>query len=512
MADFDAVTHKDVESSRRRAFNTLNQKVDASLLNPRVGWTDPAQGGASGTRAPFDPAAQYELGGGGGSLTIDGDLDMKSYDIINLDRMFFLSDNGLDISNTKGHITSNATGLDLVHFTPSTGTHKFHVGSSTVNLEVARTKINAGKDIDMQTHDIRDLDRLYFKPNSALLTSSSRTYITSNVKSLGGDELFLFVPTNKIQHFYGGALQLLSLSSVSARFQTPIECTKRIVADDEIKVGDVEGTPTDGSIWYADNKLKARINGETVNLGGTPLVAPTAAAGAFWVPVKTYPDNTQITAVTAATLDELFGAQKGAIGVLRPQTTAAAQASTTYLMFKGRYSGASSKWFGVAFNGAFYVDPTTTGIRDTNLEYSSQTAPYGSHTDSDPHNRVFPSRADQKRGRWGVYYESDEWNDAAILVYTISSTTSTDGVLYWKDANLEGGSAKSSVTSGSDTPTLANTIKVIEGSAHTAAGLDAAFGVDDGCMGAYLGTQNYIYVKVNGYWFYINLATRGLSG
>ena len=555
MADFDVVTRKDVERSNRRFANTLNQKVDASLLNPRVGWTDPAQGGASGTRAPFDPAAQYELDGGGGSITIEGDLDMKQYDIINIDRLKFKSDDGLSATDTKAHISSVAAGISLRFFVPATSHAAFYVGSTSSAFDVSDTWVRAYKplrtsryivldptsttptldgsvwhvssklkvrlggntrdiltssaDIDLDTHDINDVDRIFFRSNDILRTNYTKSYIGANARtqtSRPAEDLVFFVPPLKIQHFYSGPVQLLSLSSAHARFQTQIECTEFIKSEKQIRVGILDGTAGDGMIWYEANKLKARINGATVNLGEgttTPTVPePTVATGAFWLPIQTY-SASSISGVTNADLDTAFGAQQGSIGVLKPASNFSAGAyGLTFLVFKGRHGATSTsnsrKWFYIPFTGRRSSTIASTGLRDNALDYSRQRqAPQANHAASVPTNNILGSQ--RGVGKWGIYYQNTEWDEASLFVYTTATT------LMYREKTDELSSG--SVFSG-DVSLLPSTIKTVTGNPDNA-GLDTAFGADDGSCGVRLGSDDWFYVKVGGYWFYIDLTTSG---
>ena len=448
MADFDADTPGDVEQRDRLYVDTLAQKIDAELRNPDVNW-------ASKVDAARDPGSDFILreavsGGGGGTSTIDADLDMNSHDITELDRLFFASNDGLETGNTQAHITSDNNGLELSYYVPTTKTH----------------------------------------------------------------------------NFYAGTLNAFSLSRSLARFKVAMECQQKLTLSKEIKVGSFaagdtapSGADNNGSIWYdsVNNKLKAIINGVVVNLGEggggttvpTPRIPTPHPQGGTWIAIKRYL-HTTLSHHTAGELDSLFGGQIGRIGVLRKNTLDTGAPGELYLVFKNpTTSGITKKWLAIEFDGVLSTTQSTAGYRDDVLHYPHRQIHYLGSNRSDAHNDMIPYD-DRVKGLWGIYTENDDTDDASIYVYnTGSRPVNISGTLKYKRETDELGASApfGDVLSG----TMSNILRSLEGSPHTNEGLDAAFGSDDGCVGARLpgNTNNRIYVKVGGYWFYISVTFSG---
>ena len=121
MADFDADTPGDIEQRNRLFVDTMARKIDAELRNPDVNW-------ASKRDAAKDPVSDFILreavsGGDGGTPTIDGDLDMLMYDILNIDTLRFKSDSPFHITSDKAQIRSNLLGEELNFYVPTGKSH-----------------------------------------------------------------------------------------------------------------------------------------------------------------------------------------------------------------------------------------------------------------------------------------------------------------------------------------------------------------------------------------------------
>ena len=464
MVDFDVESKGDAEQRNRLFVDTLAQKIDTELRNPDVNW-------ASKRDATRDPGSDFILrravsGGDGGTPTIDGDLDMLMYDILNIDTLRFKSDSPFHITSDKAQIRSNLLGEELNFYVPTGKSHLFYIGN-TIEMSLSSA-------INTLRSDVR------FDGN---VTAKRNVSVEGNISTDGTVDADGNISTDGT-----------------------VDADGKITAGKEIKVGSKTGTLSDGMIWYEANKLKARINGETVNLGEgttTPTVPePTVATGAFWLPIQTY-SASSISGVTNADLDTAFGAQQGSIGVLKPASNFSAGAyGFTFLVFKGRHGATSTsnsrKWFYIPFTGRRSSTIASTGLRDNALDYSRQRqAPQANHAASIPTNNILGGQ--RGKGKWGIYYQNTEWDEASLFVY-ITATT-----LRYKEKTGELSSG--SVFSG-DVSSLPSTIKTVTGNPDNA-GLDTAFGADDGSCGVRLGSDNWFYVKVGGYWFYIDLTTSG---
>ena len=453
MVDFDVESKGDAEQRDRLFVDTLAQKIDTELRNPDVNW-------ASKRDATRDPGSDFILrravsGGAGGSPTIDGDLDMLMYDILNIDTLRFKSDSPFHITSDKAQIRSNLLGEELNFYVPTGKSHLFYIGN-TIEMSLSSA-------INTLRSDVR------FDGN---VTAKRNVSVEGNVSTDG-----------------------------------TVDADGKITAGKEIKVGSKTGALSDGMVWYEANKLKARINGETVNLGeGTTTPTgppePTVAVGAFWLPIKTY-SASSISGVTNADLDTAFGAQQGSIGVLKPASNfGAGSFGLTYLVFKGRYGSTSSsnfrKWFYIPFTGRRSSTISNLGLRDNALDYSAQRqAPPADGPNNFPPNNIHGSI--RALGRWGIYYKNTEWDEASLFVYTTSTT------LMYREKTDELSSG--SVFSG-EAASLPDVIKTVTGNPDVA-GLTTAFGADDGSCGVRLGSDDWFYVKVGGYWFYIDLTSSG---
>ena len=196
----------------------------------------------------------------------------------------------------------------------------------------------------------------------------------------------------------------------------------------------------------------------------------------------------------------MFGTGRGSVGVLAPSDGVTGNsAGDLYLAWLRNRGTTNEKWIAVRFAGPFAHTPTTTGRRYSDLVYYPRQGPDPATTASAPSATTYATVL-RTKGRWGLYTESDDTDDGAIFVHR-SATAIT-----WKDKTKVFDGNTVATTGDSEIPELPSEMKVVEGNAHTAAGMDAAFGADDGSMGFYYSgatTNNRIYVKVNGYWFYI---------
>ena len=181
-----------------------------------------------------------------------------------------------------------------------------------------------------------------------------------------------------------------------------------------------------------------------------------------------------------------------------------------YLLFKNpTTSGTTKKWLAIAFDGVLSTTQSTSGLRDDVVHYAHRRIGWTGTNRSDAYNEMLDYDLRQ-RGRWGIYAENDDIDDASLFVYnTGSRDPNISGTLKFKRETDELGA---SVPFGDAlVGYMSNVLLSLEGSTHTVAGLDSAFGADDGCIGARLpgNTGNRFYVKVGGYWFYISLTFSG---
>ena len=466
MGDFDVESKDEADQKDRLYVDTLAQKVDAELRNPDVNW-------ASKVDAARDGGSDFILreavsGGDGGTPTIDGDLDMLMYDILNIDTLRFKSDSPFHITSDKAQIRSNLLGEELNFYVPTGKSHLFYIGN-TIEMSLSSA-------INTLRSDVR------FDGN---VTAKRNVSVEGNISTDG-----------------------------------------TVDADKEIKVGSLtasdtapSGSSDNGSIWYdaPNNKLKAIINGVAVNLGegggGTgpppPTIPTPNPSGGTYLSIHRYL-HTTLAAHTAGELDSLFGGQPSRIGILRPNTLDTGDPGEVYLVFKNpTTSGTTKKWLGIAFDGVLSTTQSTSGLRDDVLHYNDRQIAYVGTNRSDAYNEMIPYD-DRVKGRWGIYAENDDIDDASIFVYnTGSRDPNISGTLKFKretdelGASVPFGDALSGIVS--------HTLLSLEGSTHTVAGLDSAFGADDGCIGARLpgNTGNRFYAKVGGYWFYISLTFSG---
>ena len=565
MADFDAVTHKDVESSRRRAFNTLNQKVDASLLNPRVGWTDPAQGGASGTRAPFDPAAQYELGGDT-ELTIDADLDMNSYDIIELDRLFFKSDDGLTTSSGLAHITSDDVGERLYYFAAAGERHQFNIGTDAVlvlrsnemdvNLplnsddSISTTKfirtgtyssgsrpggngalwyesgkikarlggnirdlLNSDVDIDLKKNNLLKVDRIYFDSDSANTYNDPGAYIRCEKESDQADRILsYYVKSQSLHKFFCGpnlSLSIFETSIVShetMRFLKDVNLGKYDSTDDQVTLPNETG-----SVWYdsGTNEFKGKTNTSIVTFGGSTTADPSEPVR-LRVRSASFPYSGSNP--TKENMNSWFGGWNYAVGLIKPTGTIT-DSSTGMLVWKKqrRASGGDRRWLGIQMLAGSNDSATTTSTdngfnvsqkRIANPSFSTNQTP-GQTPRGEDGNAI-----DLAMGRIGAHADtsSSDANDGSIWVCRTDTLVKSDirNYDFGTDTTAE-------VSDGGVVLDILNLVYEVGATTWPSNDtLDTVFGVDDGSIGFYAleaSSSNRLYAKMGGWWFHANVNT-----
>ena len=130
LADILESTAADVQTAVGNAADAIADKVlgtTATVADTLWGWltgettTDPAntnQNVKSDDRPPI-------------VLTSYGDLNMQTQDMVNVDRVFFNSNNGRDKTSTKSYITSYLSSGEtssLVYQVPANFTHHFYSG------------------------------------------------------------------------------------------------------------------------------------------------------------------------------------------------------------------------------------------------------------------------------------------------------------------------------------------------------------------------------------------------
>ena len=604
MGDFDVESKGDAEQRDRLFVDTLAQKIDAELRNPDVNW-------ASKRDATRDPGSDFILrravSGGGGDLDITSDLDMKMYDILNIDRLKFSSDNGLDTSAIKAAIFSNSDGKELYFYVPPNDpppdntVHEIHFQSATKQIaslsrvlasihvpiectdpittskeirvggptadptgagsiwykssklkariaSLVQDILTTGIDIDLRNYDIVNIDRLFFQSNDGLHTSNEKAHISSN---LAGKELDFYVPyspppaTVYQHHFYSGSTGIASLSRVLANFTTEVESSEKIVSGKGVEVGTRSSTDAisneDGFVWYdsTTNELKARINGaikviQTEDATSTdPDAEPTTPApfsgnvpsGAFYIPVKeTVTTNLGNNNQSATTLDNRFGSLAGAIGLIRPaiinDSTDVGDIRLCWKMNHNQVSGNQYSWSGKRMDGVLMdtASPSarirsTTGARSKQLTYVNKRINNVSQSGSQNPSSAFLLLGNIILGLWGAHSENDDLGDGSIVVLGKIVGTHPNRTVTLNYDTLGSTDELGSTSSGTGSGTVQSTGSIIPVLSLSewptdASTLETAFGIDDGYIGYVYSSgssRGRIYVKANGYWFYLNL-------
>ena len=501
MGDFDVESKGDAEQRDRLFVDTLAQKIDTELRNPDVNW-------ASKRDATRDPGSDFILrravsGGAGGSPTIDGDLDMLMYDILNIDTLRFKSDSPFHITSDKAQIRSNLLGEELNFYVPTGKSHLFYIGN-TIEMSLSSA-------INTLRSDVRFDGNVRAKRN---VNAEGNVSVDGNISTDG-----------------------------------TIDADGKITTAKEIKVGSKTGTLSDGMIWYEANKLKARINGETVNLGEGeaaptppgPDEEPTTPttfsgsipSGAFYVPVEeTVTSNLSNSDASAGVLDNKFGTFAGACGLIRPalinDDTPVGDLRLCYKMWHGAGSGDRYSWSGEPMDGVMMnteSPPTrirsTLGARSKQLTYVHKKVFYQRSSSSQaPSSSELSTAANIGIGSWGIHAQTIDVGDGSIFAFeSVGDGQSGSRPVVIGYERLDSSDELGTTASGALEQGIQNTPGTLPALTMSnwptsAASIEPTFGIDDGYIGYVYSTvsaRGRIYVKANGYWFYVNL-TREVSG
>ena len=390
--------------------------------------------------------------------------------------------------------------------------------------------LTSSGDLNMQTQDMVNVDRIFLNSNDSMDLQSSNTHITSSGPD--SNSMYLFVPRHK-SYFFNvktgnpGSTDvngILSLGIEYAHINGALDVEGEFQAKEGMYIGNVKdiNVPTrDGSIWLDGPNIKARSGNKTVSLSDLNATAiprvsnPTGAeptpftpnppSGALWLPVAVYSGS--ISSVTTAQLEGWFGTGPGSVGIIRPAVWPGSNIEQSVcIVWRTGVIRTSSAWIGVRCSGA--VNPSTlTGRRDTVLAYSKKRAYLTTSGNRDVAiENIQPTSGTGNRriaGAWGVHYKTGDEDNGTLYVmrsqYNVDMKNNTNDF------------GNSSTAFGTSNTLEVSPMKSLWTVSHpfSASTLDSQFGVDDGYIGEYKkfsGSNRYrIYVKANGRWFYIAL-------
>ena len=345
-------------------------------------------------------------------------------------------------------------------------------------------------DIDMKTFDVTNVDRLFFATGSGvdgINTNESRPHISP--VSGGVTSLSLYVPRFRTFHFYEGNNEIMNLSTLGVLSNKAITSTKLVRSNKKIRVG-TDTLQNDGEISLDPNgNVIVRTGGKQKSMsdigtgGGTPI--PTH------INQLIIENTSSFNTISAARLDELFGTQRGCLGIVCPATIANnSDAINLRLYVKARYD-----WHGIRFS---------------RRKFSARSLPITAFAGSSVRRRakftqsIFNSPAvslvGDVDGRIFVHQETDDSDDGT---FGIIDSGRVEGVRFRSTTVRE---VNSSSISPDDTISLIDTIPVItiRDESLTASALNSAFGLAEGSIG-FNKTENEFFIKINGYWWGLDL-------
>ena len=374
-------------------------------------------------------------------------------------------------------------------------------------------------DLNMQTQDMRNVDRIFFNSNDGRDATSTKSYITSYLSSGEISSLVYQVPANFTHHFYAGygdGSEILNLSR-----GVGVYAPKDVVVGDDLSVGlaasvgrqltvgTLNETPTNGTIYLDGNDIKV-ISGNAPrslsSLASASATVPQPESGRkFRMPIR-------YSTRTGDNLDTVVGNEDWSAGIV----TALAVNSINYnqpglVYFYWRNDATSDsnnrRWLAISFNAHVSTGSITkTGSRDTSSIGKRRIRLIASSSAETPTYDSLATTTPKEYGVWGVHRQTGTNRDGSI---TVISHLNPNGIRYLKNI-VEGSFRTESQTSSSETyPLLPAKLKVIRTvyartPAPSTTQLDSDFGEDDGSIGMYLlqTTTGRLYIKVNGYWFY----------
>ena len=142
-------------------------------------------------------------------------------------------------------------------------------------------------DLNMQTQDMVNVDRVFFNSNDGRDATSTKSYITSYLSNTDSASLLYQVPAGYTHHFYigyGSSAEILNLSSLGVLTNHDLTVfgdiagSKEVKAGAQIKVGSLNKGAANGMLWLDGNDVKVQSGGATKSLsdigtgggGGTP--------------------------------------------------------------------------------------------------------------------------------------------------------------------------------------------------------------------------------------------------
>lgn len=345
-------------------------------------------------------------------------------------------------------------------------------------------------DIDMKTFDLRNVDRIYFNSNDAIDFATDHAHITSSGAGSNND-LWFFAPDRGTYHFYTGRSGGSSGSGPASEIFLLTPSLAKIVPDFQLG-GTLEvraGTAAvDGDISKVGSDIVVRTGGKSVNLsnlgsgdgGGTP-------SDSVRIPIIFTSGTLQ--SYSASTMGGVFGNEPGAMGILtNSAVTSIEEPSFAYL-----YVRREGTWLAFQLHNQ----------RVSSVRTLSGTAYIGGpkgrvKITSDNTDDASLSTVGNVEGRIAVHVESDDPDDGELVVVD-NNNLARKGAVTSRDKPT----TTISLSSSRSLP-LIDVLPTISLSTVTGSGLDSAFGNAEGSMG-YNKTTDDLYIKLNGYWWRINL-------
>lgn len=338
-------------------------------------------------------------------------------------------------------------------------------------------------DLDLNTYDISNVDRIFFESNDRINFSSNFAHISSRGSgSSDTASMEFYVDDDRAFRFFIGSAtsQLLILDD-------------RIQTHNRLRLG-IDSVTVDGDISRnSSGDVLVRSGGSQINMSSLGEYTPPDRADK--IPVSTHATYLgNRPSVSTNQLNSMFGSGNLAVGLIIPENFTVADWRKVWLVWKAGGSGSGLKtWMGHPFTGLISTF-SGAGDRHGDQSFSQRSLPNtASATAGAPSQSVFSG---SMSGTWGVFYDNNTAGDSYLVIYHGAGTQEYER----RENNF--GSTSGSGQAGQ----LPSRAPFVSGTISSATAADDAFGRDDGYIGtSRTGGKNYFWAKIAGYWCYMEV-------
>ena len=350
-------------------------------------------------------------------------------------------------------------------------------------------------DFDLGTYDLTNVDRIFFNSNDGIDLTNTSPHIGSN-SGVTTNIMGFYVPSNKFFQWSirnHNPVTIMTLSAAGLGVNDDIGATGSITASNKIRVG-TDSLANNGDIALSGSDVFVQSGGNPINLSN--LTGGDSDSDSSNVSNRISLKNVSSTpSGIDSVLDTAFGNESGCIGITTTGTFTASQSyilSNVYLWVK---SGA--RWFRYSpFDGFF-------GNNDRRLQGDA----YDENIDT---KRLRIHTGDDNNV--DVDDLPDDFSVQGTLFHHQEDGDSDDGRLYGVAGRLfeayrTNANTVGATVSTTNIPEFTELPILLHNTSFDEIDLDAAFGAFEGCAGFYDFTGVLrLYVKINGWWMYWQLA------